>query len=206
MNKYLSSTMIKLALSMLTMLAGCIGATDRKAKPNADIKQAGITMNNPENKKTFHDFTMKSIDGKEINLSQYKGKKILVINVASECGYTKQYADLQKFHEKYGDKIVLLGFPANNFGGQEPGSNEEIATFCQKNFGVTFQLFQKISVVGADQAPLYKWLSTKSENGWNEQAPKWNFCKYLIDEKGELLQYFGSSVKPSDNDIMKYVQ
>lgn len=191
---------------MLTMLAGCIGATDRKTKPNADINYGSINMNNPENKKTFHDFTMKSIDGKEINLSQYKGKKILVINVASECGYTKQYADLQKFHEQYGDKIVLLGFPANNFGGQEPGSNEEIATFCQKNFGVTFQLFQKISVVGDDQAPLYKWLSTKSENGWNDQAPKWNFCKYLIDEKGELLQYFGSSVKPSDKDIMKYVQ
>jgi glutathione peroxidase len=203
----ISSSMIKIALSLFTMLAGCIGANDRKTKPQeSDIKQAGISMTTPENKKSFYDFTMKSIDGKDINLSQYKGKKVLVINVASQCGYTKQYADLQKFHEQYGEKIVLLGFPANNFGGQEPGSNDEIATFCQKNFGVTFQLFEKISVAGDDQHQLYKWLSTKSENGWNDQAPKWNFCKYLIDEKGELLQYFGSSVKPFDQDIIKYVQ
>ncbi len=201
--------MIKYALPFLALLAACIGSNDRKTKPqNMEVNQASINTTNvaPEMKKTFHDFSMKTIDGKEINLSQYKGKKLLVINVASQCGYTSQYADLQKFHEKYGDKLVLIGFPANNFGGQEPGSNEEIATFCKKNFGVTFQMFEKISVKGDDQHPLYKWLSTKDENGWNDQAPKWNFCKYVIGENGELLQYLGSSVKPSDEDIMKYVK
>ena len=196
--------MIKYALSFLALLAGCIGANDRKTK-STEVNHASINTNSPM-KKTFHDFTMKTIDGKEIKMSQYKGKKVLLINVASQCGYTAQYADLQKFHEKYGDKITLLGFPANNFGGQEPGSNEEIATFCTKNFGVTFQIFEKISVKGDDQHPLYRWLSTKDENGWNDQAPKWNFCKYIVDENGELIKYLGSSVKPSDNDIMQYVK
>jgi glutathione peroxidase len=197
--------MIKFALSLLAVLAGCVGANDRKTKSDTSVNQSSINTT-PEMKKTFHDFAMKTIDGKEINFSQYKGKKIMLINVASKCGYTSQYDDLQKFHEKYGDKLVLLGFPANNFGGQEPGSNEEIANFCKLNFGVTFQMFSKISVAGDDQHPLYKWLSTKSENGWNDQSPKWNFCKYIIGENGELLEYFGSSVKPSDKDIMKYVQ
>jgi glutathione peroxidase len=197
--------MIKYAFSLLVLLAGCVGANDRKTKPNIEVNQASLNTT-PEMKKTFHDFTMKTIDGKDINFSQYKGKKVMLINVASKCGYTSQYEDLQKFHEKYGDKLVLLGFPANNFGGQEPGSNEDIANFCKLNFGVTFQMFSKISVTGNDQDPLYKWLSTKSENGWNDQAPKWNFCKYIINEKGELVEYLGSSVKPSDKDIMKYVQ
>ena len=151
---------------------------------------------------TFHDFTLNSLQGTPIPLSQYKGKHVLVVNTASECGYTPQYANLQAFHEKYGDKIVVLGFPANNFMGQEPGSNEDIASFCKRNYGVTFQMFQKISVKGDDQHPLYRWLSNKAENGWNDQAPVWNFSKYLIAPDGKLLRYFGPGVLPDDPEIL----
>ena len=152
--------------------------------------------------KTFYDFKMKSIDGTVVDFSKYKGKKVLVVNVASKCGYTPQYEELQQLHEKYGDKIVVLGFPANNFMKQEPGSNEEIAEFCKKNYGVTFPLFEKISVVGEDQHPLFKWLTHKSENGHIDQEPKWNFNKYLINEKGEVVQWWPSSVKPLSDQII----
>jgi glutathione peroxidase len=152
--------------------------------------------------KSFYDFKMKAIDGKEVDFSVFKGKKVLVVNVASKCGYTKQYADLEKLNREYGDKVVVLGFPANNFGGQEPGSNEEIDSFCKLNYDVTFQMFEKISVIGNDRAPLYKWLSEKELNGWNDKAPTWNFCKYLINEKGELVKFFPSAVKPLSEEIL----
>ncbi|HEV7347029.1 glutathione peroxidase [Telluribacter sp.] len=155
---------------------------------------------------TLYDFKMATLIGEDIiDFSKYKGKKVVLINVASECGFTPQYADWQAFHEKYGKNIVVLGFPANNFGGQEPGSEQEIATFCQKNYGVTFQLFDKISVAGSDQHPLYKWLSTKSLNGWNDKAPSWNFCKYVVNEKGQLTHFFASAVKPTDPEFKKAV-
>ncbi len=163
----------------------------------------------PENSKTnttaksFYDFTMKSIEGKDISFSIYKGKKVLIINTASECGYTLQFTELEELHEKNNDKVVLLGFPSNNFGGQEPGSNEEIATFCQRNFGVSFQLFEKSDVKGSNQNPLYQWLSHKDQNGWNDEAPSWNFCKYLINERGELVKFYSSSVKPMSDEILK---
>jgi glutathione peroxidase len=127
---------------------------------------------------------------------------VLLVNVASKCGFTPQYAELQQLHEQYGDKLVILGFPANNFKGQEPGSNEEIAEFCQKNYGVKFQMFEKISVVGEDQHPLYQWLSKKELNGWNDEAPKWNFTKYLVNEKGELVKVFESKVKPTSEEVV----
>lgn len=191
---------------VLVFLASCIGANDRRTKPDTqDVSQATLNTN-PQMKKSIYDFTLKAIDGKEISLAQYKGKKVLLVNTASECGYTPQYEALQKFHEKYGEKVVVLGFPANNFGGQEPGEDAQIASFCKKNYGVTFQLFSKISVAGADQHELYKWLSTKTENGWNDQAPKWNFCKYLVNENGELTKYFGSSVKPFDAELVSLVE
>jgi len=153
-------------------------------------------------KGSVYDFTMTSIDGEDIPLSKYKGKKILIVNTASECGYTPQYEDLQKLHETYGDKVVILGFPANNFGGQEPGSNKEIASFCKANYGVTFQMFSKISVKGDDMDPLYQWLSDKNKNGWNDDAPGWNFCKYLINENGELIKYYGSAIKPMSQKLV----
>ncbi len=151
---------------------------------------------------SFYDFKLKSIDGKEIDFSTYKGKKVMLVNVASRCGYTPQYADLQKLHEQMGDKVTILGFPANNFGGQEPGTNAEIASFCKKNYGVTFQMFEKISVKGPDMHPLYQWLSDKSKNGWNDKAPTWNFCKYLVNEKGELTNFWASGVNPFDEEII----
>jgi glutathione peroxidase len=155
---------------------------------------------------SFYQFKMKDINGNEVDFSTFKGKNILIVNVASECGYTKQYAQLQELYETFGDKIVILGFPANNFGGQEPGSNEEIKAFCDTEFGVTFPMFQKISVKGFDKHPLYRWLSDSSQNGWNNEEPSWNFCKYFINEKGELVKFFPSSVTPLDEEILQLVQ
>jgi len=155
---------------------------------------------------SIYDFKLKSLDGTLIDFSNYKGKKILIINTASKCGYTPQYEDLEKLNKAYGDKVVLLGFPANNFLHQEPGTNKEIEQFCTKNYGVSFQMFEKISVVGSDQCELYKWLTRKELNGWNDQAPSWNFCKYLISEKGELLGYYPSAVKPLSKDILDAIQ
>jgi len=171
-----------------------LGCKEIKSKPEDTLTVKG--------KQSFYDFKMKALDGTEIDFAAYKGKKVLVVNVASKCGYTPQYAELEKLHEQYGSQVVVLGFPANNFGGQEPGTNEEIGNFCKLNYGVTFRMFEKISVKGDDQAPLYKWLSTKELNGWNDQAPTWNFCKYLINENGELVKFYSSSVKPLSNEIL----
>lgn len=152
-------------------------------------------------KNSVHDFKMTSIEGKEISLSSFKGKKLLLVNVASRCGYTPQYSELEELSKKYADKLVVLGFPANNFGAQEPGSNEEIKSFCQKNYGVSFPMFSKISVTGKDQHPLYAYLSQKDQNGVVGNAPNWNFCKYLVDENGKVLKFFPSSVKPMSKEI-----
>lgn len=157
-------------------------------------------------KKSIYDFKVKTLDGKEVSLSMYKGKKLLIVNTASECGYTPQYADLQKLHDKLGKKVTILGFPANNFGGQEPGSNKEIASFCQKNYGVSFQMFEKVSVAGSDIHPLFKFLSTKSENGNINQAPSWNFCKYLVNEDGIVVGFFKSNVSPMSLDIISQLE
>ena len=172
----------------------------------SDKKMVSVKPANVMAKGSFYDFSLKSLDGKEIiDFTKYKGKKVVVVNTASECGYTPQYADWQAFHKEYGDKIVVLGVPANNFGGQEPGSNKEIATFCQKNYGVTFQMLEKVSVVGSDQHPLFKWLSKKDLNGWNDKEPTWNFCKYVINEKGEVSHFFASGVKPNSQEFKKAV-
>jgi glutathione peroxidase len=146
---------------------------------------------------TIYDFKVKSLEGKEIDFAQYKGKYMLIVNTASKCGYTPQYADLEKLHEQMSDKVAVLGFPANNFLWQEPGSNDEIATFCERNYGVKFQMFEKISVKGSDTSPLYKWLEAKTG-----EKPSWNFCKYLISPKGEVLGFFSSKVKPLDKEII----
>ncbi|MCI0750506.1 MAG: glutathione peroxidase [Flammeovirgaceae bacterium] len=141
---------------------------------------------------SIYDFKINSLDGKQIDFAQYKDKTLLIVNTASECGYTPQYADLQKLHEQYGQKITILGFPANNFGGQEPGTNDQIATFCKQNYGVTFQMFEKISVKGEDQHPLYQWLKEKTGN-----EPTWNFCKYLVKPDG-TVKFFNQKAKPLD--------
>jgi len=144
---------------------------------------------------SLYDFKMNSIDGKEIDFSQYKGKTLLIVNTASKCGYTPQYTDLQKLNETYGSKVTILGFPANNFKEQEPGTNAEIGEFCKKNYGVTFQMFEKISVKGDDQHALYKFLKEKTG-----QEPTWNFCKYLVKPDG-TVKFFASKVKPLDPEI-----
>ncbi|UJP63465.1 glutathione peroxidase [Mongoliitalea daihaiensis] len=156
--------------------------------------------------KSIYDFKMKDINGDEVDFSQFKGQKLLLVNVASKCGYTPQYEDLQKLHEQYGEQVTIIGFPANNFGGQEPGTNEQIKEFCSSKFGVTFTMMDKISVKGADKHPLYRWLSDKDMNGWNDKEPSWNFCKYFIDENGELVKFFPSSVKPTDQQIVDLIK
>lgn len=158
----------------------------------------------PKDAKSFYDFQLTAIDGKPIDFSIYKGKKVLVVNIASQCGFTPQYAELEELYKKDKDKLEIIGFPANDFLAQEKGSNEEIASFCQRNFGLSFQLFQKSVVIkGAEQNPLYQWLSDKKQNGWNSKAPTWNFCKYLINEKGELTNFYSSSIKPMSPEIVK---
>ena len=166
----------------------------------AGTSKKSKSINQPA-KSSIYDFKLKTIDGEEITLAKFKGKKMLLINTASECGFTPQYKNLQALHEQYGSKVVLIGFPANNFGKQEPGTDAEIKSFCTKNYGVTFQMMDKVSVVGADAAPLYKWLSNKDENGTCSDAPNWNFCKYLIDEKGNIVKFFPSKVDPLSKDI-----
>ena len=152
--------------------------------------------------KSIYDIKVKTIDGAETTLSQFKGKKMLIVNVASECGFTPQYAGLQELYSTHGDKVTVLGFPANNFGHQEPGSNAQIKEFCSKNYGVSFPMFEKISVKGDDQCELYQWLTNKDQNDWNEKTPDWNFCKYLISEDGKLLKFYSSAVKPMSGEIV----
>src|SRR5690606_32857035 len=153
---------------------------------------------------SVYQFKVNSIDGGTIDLKQFRGKKILIVNTASECGYTPQYAELQQLADQYKDKLVVIGFPANNFGGQEPGSNMDIQQFCKKNYGVTFLLSEKVSVKGGDTAPLFKYL-TSAENPDFTGEIKWNFEKFLIDENGKLIHRFRSKVKPMSEEITKYL-
>lgn len=150
---------------------------------------------------SFYDLTATSIDGEEISFEKYKGKKVLIVNTASSCGYTYQYEGLQKLNDIYGNDVEVLGFPANDFLFQERGSDSDIADFCEKNYGVTFQIFSKITTKGRNQSPVYTWLTNKDLNGWNEKKPTWNFCKYLIDENGNLVEFFDKSVKPMSKEI-----
>ncbi len=161
----------------------------------------GIKAQKP---KSIHNYKVESLDGKTIDFSTFKGKKILVVNTASKCGFTPQYADLEKLYEQYKDQLVIVGFPADNFGHQEPGSNEEIGAFCQKNYGVTFPMAAKVSVKGADKAPIYQFLTEKKLNGVKNTTILWNFEKFLLNEKGELIDTFISSTKPDSERITKY--
>ncbi|MFZ1702746.1 MAG: glutathione peroxidase [Saprospiraceae bacterium] len=150
---------------------------------------------------SIYDFKVEGLEGSTIDFSAFKGKKILIVNTASKCGYTKQYEGLQKLYETYKDKLVIVGFPANNFGGQEPGTAAEIQEFCKKNYGVSFPMAAKVSVKGDDMAPIYKWLCNKTENGVIDAEIKWNFGKFLLDENGNLLNYFPSKVEPMSEEI-----
>ena len=158
------------------------------------------TENNMSNKNApvnFYSLKAMANTGEEIEFEKYRGKKVLLVNVASQCGFTPQYAELERLHQQNKD-VVILGFPSNNFGAQEPGSDEVIAEFCKVNYGVTFQLFKKNDVKGNNKQPVYQWLSDETKNGWNNKEPEWNFYKYFIDENGNLLNVFSSSVSPLD--------
>lgn len=156
--------------------------------------------------KTLYNFTTKSLDGEGFNLSSLKGKKVLIVNTASKCGLTPQYKDLETLYEKYGsDNFVIVGFPANNFAEQEPGTNKEISEFCTKNYGVTFPMMSKISVKGDDIDPIYSWLTKKSENGLMDAPVQWNFQKFLIDENGKLIDMVPPKELPTNDRIIKFI-
>jgi glutathione peroxidase len=155
---------------------------------------------------SFYDFTVEDINGEDYPLAQLKGKKVLVVNTASKCGLTPQYESLQELFEKYGgDDFLILGFPANNFAEQEPGSNEEIATFCSINYGVSFPMMSKVSVKGDDQHPLYLWLTSKSDNGLEDSEVTWNFQKYMIDEEGQLVGHFSPKTLPDNKKLVSWI-
>lgn len=193
-------------MRILLLLLACVALACNTNSQSQVIGEEVVELDDMLMEKSFYDFKMKDIDGNVVDFNQYKGKKVLIVNVASKCGYTPQYAELQELNEKYGDQVAILGFPANNFGGQEPGTNEDIKQFCTENYGVTFQMFDKVSVKGVDKHPLYRWLSDKNLNGWNDKEPSWNFCKYFINENGELKKFFPSSVKPMDEEIISLIE
>lgn len=152
--------------------------------------------------KTLHDFSIKSIEGKDIHFSEYKGKKVLLVNVASKCGFTPQYAQLQELSENATDQLVVVGLPCNDFGGQEPDSENVIHDFCQVRYGVTFPLTEKVGII-KNTHPIYKWLTQKSENGVKDTKVTWNFYKFLIDENGQLINDYSSGVTPLDDVFLK---
>lgn len=185
-----------LALSAVAFLQSCTNQKKEQTMVKSD------EMAKPQ---SIYDFKVAGLeDGKTINFADYKGKKILIVNTASECGFTPQYGDLEKISKEYADKVVVIGFPANNFGGQEPGSAKEISTFCTKNYGVTFPMASKVSVKGDDIAPIYKYLSDKDLNGVKNTTILWNFTKFLVDENGQLIDSFVSTTKPTSESITKY--
>jgi len=188
-------------IGVFLILASCQNKTQEKTiAMNMDTTAAVTTKEN------IYQFKVKDLYGKEFDFSTLKGKKVLIVNTASECGLTPQYKDLEAIYKKYSDKnFVIIGFPANNFGAQEPGSNEQIATFCEKNYGVTFPMMSKVSVKGKDMCDVYQFLTQKSKNGLQDSEVEWNFQKYLINEKGELVKVLSPRVLPTDQQIIDWI-
>jgi glutathione peroxidase len=153
----------------------------------------------------FYDFRVKTLEGKEFDFALLKGKKVMIVNTASKCGFTPQYEDLEELYEEFQGELVIIGFPANNFMNQEPGSATDIRKFCSENYGVTFPMMEKISVKGSDMHPLYKWLTSKDKNGVMDSEVKWNFQKYLIDENGKLVDVIYSREKPSSEKVISWI-
>lgn len=178
------------------------------AQPNSDTNttENNKTMNTAVKAETIYQFKVKDLYGQEFDFASLKGKKILIVNTASECGLTPQYKDLEAIYKKYKDKnFVIVGFPANNFGAQEPGSNEQIAQFCEMNYGVTFPMMSKVSVKGEDKDKVYQFLTQKSKNGLQDSEVEWNFQKYLINEQGELVKVLSPRVLPTDAAIVGWI-
>lgn len=158
------------------------------------------------NESSIYDIKINSLQGKPIDFSTFKGKKLLIVNVASKCGFTSQYKDLQSLQNAYHTSLQVIGIPCNQFGKQEPGSSEEIRTFCEVNYGVSFPITEKVDVKGEHQHPLYKWLTNKSDNGQKNSKVKWNFQKYLLDENGKLIDYYYSITNPKSSKIIKHLK
>ncbi len=177
-------------MSIFSMFTGLFGRKTNKRPANKSSKTP------------FYELQTVSLTGDTIRFEQFRGKKVLLVNTASKCGLTPQYAELEELHKKFSDKLQIIGFPANNFMNQEPGSSENIAEFCERNYGVSFLMSEKVSVKGEDMHPVYQWLTSKDKNGWNQKAPTWNFQKYLVDENGELEAVFTPTVKPLDKKIV----
>jgi glutathione peroxidase len=188
--------MIKIS-SLALLLLGCVAQPKQGNSQAVEAATIDLSVSNK-----IYDFKVESLDKGTINFADFKGKKILIVNTASECGYTPQYKELQALYEKFKGKLVIVGFPANNFGGQEPGTAVEIKAFCEKNYGVTFPMAAKISVKGDDMAPIYKWLTSKAANGVLDAEIGWNFNKFLIDENGVMIEHFPSKVKPMSVEIL----
>lgn len=190
---------ILVSLITLSLLISACSAMNNTPKDS--------TNNSSSNVKSLHDFKVTDIDGNAFDLSSLKGKKVMVVNTASKCGLTPQYEQLQKVYETFKDtNFVIIGFPANNFMGQEPGSDKEIESFCQKNYGVTFPMMSKISVKGNDQHELYKFLTQKSQNGLEDNEVQWNFQKYLLDENGKLVRVVSPRILPDDASIISWIE
>ena len=175
-------------------------------KNNTTNQTSMSTQNTTTQSKSFYDFSIAKLDENgAINMADYKGKKILIVNVASKCGYTPQYEGLQKLYTEHGDKVQIIGFPCNQFMGQEPGGKEDIASFCQKNYGVTFPLTTKIDVKGKDQHAIYEWLTSKFYNGIDDYKVGWNFNKFLLDENGKLIAHYDSGVTPMSEELVNAI-
>jgi glutathione peroxidase len=185
----------KLAYPLIMKLAG------KKENTGVLVNTRDIAPLRP-----FHSLKATLINGQPFDFSKLHGKKVMIVNVASNCGFTGQYDELEKLYKSYGDELVILGFPANDFKEQEKGTDEEILQFCKVNFGVTFPLFQKHSVLKPNQGAVYKWLTDPLENGWNVQQPTWNFCKYIVDETGNLKAFFPSAVSPLSEELLSLVR
>lgn len=193
------------SIFILVLLSVFIQCTGQNAK-NTSSQESQSVQEPITSEKTFHDFKVKDIDGKDFDLASLKGNKVMVVNVASKCGLTPQYEELQTLYEKYkNNNFVIIGFPANNFKEQEPGTNLEIKEFCTANYGVTFPLMEKISVAGDDQAPVYAWLTKKEKNGVKNQEVTWNFQKYLIDENGHLVDVLMPKESPMDEKVINWL-
>jgi glutathione peroxidase len=185
-----------------------LGACSESSEPTTPASiEIALNETKTETAMSFYDFKTETLGGEAFDFSTLKGKRVLIVNTASQCGYTPQYKQLQELYDTYGgEKFTIIGFPANNFGGQEPGSDAEIATFCEKNYGVTFPMMSKISVKGADENPIYKWLTQKDLNGVSDGNVKWNFHKFLIDENGNWVKELSSSVSPLDDVVTSFAQ
>ncbi len=196
-------------LLIITLTIACNDQAETTISTNETVNhnQTSLMNLNPDAAKNLHDYHSETLEGERFDFASLKGKRVLIVNTASECGYTPQYKQLQELYsEMGGKKFTIIGFPSNDFGGQEPGSNQDIKAFCEKNYGVTFPMMAKTPVKGKDQHPIYKWLTHKDLNGKKDVSVQWNFNKFLIDENGQWVAYYPSNVSPLDEKIIAFAE